>query len=385
MQIIEYNILTNIYVGYSFVCLLFVLSINFLYKDMKKILLLLLTIYTSFTLAQTESIQKIIGEGVQLHDKGDYKAAIAKYDEALKQNPKSILAYAEKALSLMMINEYNEVIKTCQKCIEIDPQSSELKTVYTTYANSYDMMGQPKEALRIYDEGLAKFPNFYHLYFNKGITLVQMEVYDKAVENFEKAIQLNPLHPGSHNALARVLYLQQQKIPSLMVLARFFILEPMGKRAELNIPYLEDLTKGNAQKTGRNSVTINIDVSDIPKEGEDSVKKENDFTTTALILALNSGMDYTKANKKKTEVELLKGNIETVCSSLEELKADNYGLYWDYFAPYFIEMSKNGHIETFSYIAYSSSSEKYVKKWINKNKEKIDAFYVWSNNYSWKQ
>ncbi|MCT4582935.1 MAG: tetratricopeptide repeat protein [Flavobacteriales bacterium] len=350
---------------------------------MKKILLLLLISYTAFTFAQIESDQKIVGEGIALHDQGAYRAAITKYQEALAQNPNNVTAYAEKALSLMMLNEYDEVVKTCQKCIAVAPDSEELKTVYATYANAFDMMGQPKKALSVYDEGLKRFPGFYHLYFNKGITLVQMEAYKKAIQNFEKAIQLNPQHPGSHNALARVLYIQEQKIPALMVLARFFILEPNGKRAKLNIPYMEDLTKGNAQKTGRNSVTINIDVNDIPKEGEEAVKKENDFTTTALVLALNSGMDFTKANKKKTEVDLLKGNIETLCSSLEELKADNHGLYWDYFAPYFIEMNKNNYIETFSYIVYSSSDEKYVKKWIAKHKEKIDAFYSWSNNYSW--
>lgn len=352
---------------------------------MKTFVLLVLVVFTSICIAQSENVKSLVGEGVQLHDKGEYKAAISKYDEALSQNPKSILALAEKAFSLMMLNEYEEVQKTCRKCIVIDPNSKQLKTVYTTYANSYDMMGQPGKALKTYDEGISKFPDFYHLYFNKGITLTQMEKYEKATLNFEKAIELNPKHASSHNALARVLYMQGLKIPALMAFSRFFILEPNGKRATLNTPFLEELTKGNAQKTGRNSITINIDVTDIPEEGDEDVKKENDFTTTALILALNSGMDFTKANKKKSETELFKGNIETLCSSLEELKKDNFGFYWEYYAPYLIEMNQNGYTETFSYIAYSSKGEKYVKKWITKNKDKIDAFYVWSNNYAWKK
>lgn len=352
---------------------------------MKNILISLFVLITSLTIAQSESINEIVNQGVKLHDKGEYKAAIGKYDEALKQNPNSVLALAEKAFSLMMLNEYEEVQKLCQKCIDIDPKSKELKTVYTTYANSYDMMGQPQSALKTYDEGIDKFPDFYHLYFNKGITLTQMEKYEKAVLNFEKSITLNPNHAGSYNALARVLYMQQQKIPALMAFSRFFIIEPNGQRAALNVPFLEELTRGNAQKTGRNSITINIDVTDLGEEGKEEEKKANDFTTTALILALNSGMDYTKANKKKTDVDLFKGNIETVCTSLAESKSENFGFYWDVFVPYFIEMNEKDLVETFSYIAYSSTNEKYVKKWITKNKDKIDAFYNWSNNYSWKK
>ena len=347
-------------------------------------LLAFLFLISIFTYAQSDLEEKLVGEGISLHDKGEFKAAIAKYDKALSENPESILALGEKAYSLMMLNKYEEVIKTCKKCFKIAPNSDELKTIYTTYANSYDMMGQPGKALKAYDEGLEVFPDYYHLYFNKGITLTQMEKYDKAITNFEKAVKLNPKHPGSLNALARVLYVKGMKIPALMVFSRFYIIEPEGKRAQLNMPYIEDITKGNAQKTGRNSVTINLDATALPEEGE-LEKQPNDFKTISLILTLNSGMGLTGKNKKKNEVELFHGNIETVCSSLEELKKENFGLYWDYFAPYFIEMKNKGYTETFSYIVYASSGEKYVEKWIDKNNELVNSFYDWSSGYEWEK
>jgi len=61
-------------------------------------------------------------------------------------------------------------------------------------------------------------------------------------------------------------------------------------------------------------------------------------------------MDYDKKNKKKTEIELFQEKFETVCSSLKEVKKDNYGFYWEYYAPYFIAMKDENLIETLSYL-----------------------------------
>jgi tetratricopeptide (TPR) repeat protein len=344
--------------------------------------LIIFTFLFFFVKAQNNLTENLIKEGINYHKKGEYKLAIQTFDKVIATNPKSIPALGEKAHSLMMLNKYEEVVITCQKCIELNPNSKELKTVYTTYANSYDMMGQPKKALKIYDEGIKLFPNYFHLYFNKGITLSQMEQKDKAIANFEKSIVLQPNHSGSHNALARMHYSKKNKVQSLMAFSRFMILEPKGRRAELNLPFIQDITKGNAQETGPNSVTLSLDITSLPEENDK--KKENDFTATALILSLNSGMNFTNKNKKKSEVQLFEGNIVAVCESLEELSEENFGFYWNYYAPYFIEMKQMGYIETFSYISYASTQEKYITKWLAKNKEKVDAFYGWSNGYLWK-
>jgi Tfp pilus assembly protein PilF len=347
----------------------------------KFIFLVLIIFLSHLVRAQSSFTEKLIQEGISLHKKGEYKQAIQVFDKVLAEDPINISALGEKAHSLMMLNKYEEVVITCQKCIKGNPKSEELKTIYTTYANSYDMMGQPKKALKIYDEAIKIFPNYFHLYFNKGITLSQMELIDKAILNFEKSITLKPNHSGSHNALARMQYSKRNKVQSLMAFSRFIILEPKGRRAELNLPFIEDITKGNAQETGPNSVTLSLDISSLPEEGK--AKKENDFTATALILSLNSGMNFTNKNKKKSEVQLFEGNIKAVCESLAELAQDNYGFYWEYYAPYFINMNQKGYTETFSYISYASTQEKYVTKWLTKNKEKVNAFYKWSNGYVW--
>ena len=98
---------------------------------------------------------------------------------------------------------------------------------------------------------------------------------------------------------------------------------------------------------------------------------------------MDAAPDFDKKNKGKTEVELFMRKFETLCSSLCETKKDNYGFYWDYYVPYFVEMKEKNFIETFSYIAFAKSDIPEVGKWLKLHKDEITKFYEWSENYNW--
>ena len=53
--------------------------------------------------------------------------------------------------------------------------------------------GNPEKALEIYDTLDARMPGNYQVLFNKGyVNLVYLFEYDKAIENFDKALAINP-------------------------------------------------------------------------------------------------------------------------------------------------------------------------------------------------
>lgn len=77
-----------------------------------------------------------------------------------------------------------------QLAIEMNPND------WTTY---YDLAmylqdnGDPEKALEIYDTLDARIPGNYQILFNKGyVNLVYMLDYDKAIEEFDKALAVNP-------------------------------------------------------------------------------------------------------------------------------------------------------------------------------------------------
>ena len=74
--------------------------------------------------------------------------------------------------------------------IELEPDN------YDTY---YDLAmylqdnGNPEKALEIYDTLDVKMPGNYQILFNKGyVNLVYLSDYDRAIEEFDKALEVNP-------------------------------------------------------------------------------------------------------------------------------------------------------------------------------------------------
>src|ERR1700674_4851872 len=60
----------------------------------------------------TESQKQLIKEGVALHDQGDYDAAISRYEQVLRENPKNVEALYEMSFSYYLK-------KDCQKSLEM--------------------------------------------------------------------------------------------------------------------------------------------------------------------------------------------------------------------------------------------------------------------------
>jgi tetratricopeptide (TPR) repeat protein len=166
-----------------------------------------------------------IEEGIQLHDKGNYEAAVKKYDAALRLDKDNFYALAEKANSLNSQAKFEEAIVVSRKCIEIHPDEMELDLVYVAYGNALDGLHKSEESVELYEEGISKFPEFYLLHFNKGITLISLKEYDQALLCFEQAAKYNPSHAGSQNAIGRFQKKNSKNIPAILAYCRFFVID----------------------------------------------------------------------------------------------------------------------------------------------------------------
>ena len=351
----------------------------------KFILVLSLPFITHLSFSQNkEGAEKLVKEGVAFHDKGDYEGAISRYDKALALDKDNFLALSEKALTLNAMEKYEESVACCKKVIEANPTEKDMGSVYVTYGNAYDGLKKTDKSLEVYDQGIKLFPDYYQLHFNKGVTLASVKKYDEALLSFQKAVVANPKHASSHNAIGRLLYMNSKRIPALLAYGRLLILEPESKRGKEDLESVRAIMKGNVEKTGRKSVTVNISSDMLGDTTSDGKPNENSFTTTDLILAMDAAQDFDKKNKNKTEVEIFIRKFTTVCSSLKETKDKNHGFYWDFYVPYYTEMNDKNLVETFAYIAFATSDDPEVSKWIKSHKAEINKFYDWSKNFPWK-
>ncbi len=324
----------------------------------------------------------LIAEGIELHDLGKYKKAVSKYDKALKESPNDIVALAEKALTLTAMKDFEYCFQVCEKAIETHPNSSYLDNVFTCYANALDMSGQPEKAIKIYERGIDKFPSYYHLYFNKGVTEAGINFMDESLLSFEMAVKCNPNHASSHNAISAVQSDNGANVPSLLALCRFFILEPTSERALNNLPRIDYLMNGNVTKNGKKGSTITIDVESLDESDKNEIR-ENDFSSTELILSFSGLMNLGLEELKLSERAKFLTNFNAIINSLEETQVGQKGFYWEYYAPYFIEMHEKEFLEAFSYMVFATDPDKDSKKWIKQNEDVLDSFYKWDSNYKW--
>lgn len=343
--------------------------------------ILLLFLFFSAAYAQNKAdAEKLVDEGIELHDKGDYNGAIGKYSKALEIDKDNLLALSETALSLNTFGKYDEAIKVSKQAISAHP-NEDLSNVYVTYANSLDYLKKTDEALKIYDEGIQKFPGYYQLYFNKGICYANSSTPNEAIGYFQKALLVNPNHPGSLNAIG-VMEMSSNRIPAILAFSRFLVVEPQTSRSKKNLASLQNLLMQGVKKAD-DGITININ-SNVLSDSKGK-KNENDFSQTDLILSMASGLEFDDKNINKTQIEKFIEKFETICSSLDETKKGNSGFYWENFAPYFIEMKKKKMTESFAYIAFASSEDEDVSKWLKANQTELEKFYTWSTGYNWKK
>ncbi|MCL9804951.1 tetratricopeptide repeat protein [Flavobacterium amniphilum] len=347
---------------------------------MKKLFIILTLLPVLAYSQKREEAENKVQEGVTLHDEGKYDHALKVYEEALTLDKDNLLALSEMAMTLNAAKQYDKSIEICKRAIETH-KKEDVKNVYVSYANSLDHLNQPDKAIKIYDEGIKKYPDYHQLYFNKGVTLANFNQLEKSILAFQQATRVNPNHSSSFNALG--VLEQKNRIASILAISRYLTLDNKSSRAKGNYEIiLKNMSQGVSQKDDKSiSLVLDPNVLDGVEKGK---KTENNFSTTDMILSMAAALDYDDKNKDKTPCQKFITKFETICSSLTESKKGGKGYYWEFLAPYFIEMNSKKLVEPFSYIIFLPSQSEDVLDYHKTHAAEIKNFNDWSSSYQWK-
>jgi tetratricopeptide (TPR) repeat protein len=339
---------------------------------MRLFILFLITVSSSLPLfAQQGVSQLLLDSGIVLHDKQDYEGAIKIYDQIISTDKDFYGAYYEKSFSLVSMGKYQDCIDLCKQILKKFKNEDGNKNVYVNYGTALDALKQPGDAIKIYKEGAKKFPDFYLLPFNKGITEYLTKESDAATEDLEKSVGLNPMHASSHQFLGYCVY-GKNKIAAIMSLSTFLLLETEGERTTKNLTILLKLLGANVEQ--KDNKTINISLSpDALKEGG-----EDNFHLTEMTLSLRAGLDFDEKFKDLSPEQKLMNKL-----SLLAIISSKKGFFSTFYVPFFAEMKEKNYLETASYIIYASNGEAGNKKWLEGNMGKVKEFYQWLNDYKW--
>ena len=337
----------------------------------KSLLLTACLVLLTCLYAQPE--KDLVLEGIELHDKGNFNAAIEKYDAALKVNPKYYYGHYEKAITLYALAKYAESLEIIRMILSTYPDHEGTAMLYSSYGNCYDMLKQPDKAIEAYNEGLARFPGTALLHFNKAITYYNGGKTAAANTSVQESIRLNPFHASSHNILAQVN--SQNKVYSLM--ARLFMLaiEPNGARAAKTRETVEELIGANVKLNDDKSINITMS---LPSPGDKPTM--NDFHQSEIVMGMGAALNLDDKYKGESRPQRLKRNLEAIFGTMSPTK-ESLGFGWEFYQPFFHDLVKNKHLETFSHLVYSSADDAANTKWLADNSFKVQEFRTWFRAY----
>jgi tetratricopeptide (TPR) repeat protein len=324
----------------------------------------------------TESQKQLIREGIALHDEGNYSDAISRYEQVLKENPDNVDALYELAYSSYTAKDYKRAIIVGHKAAQY--RSPLLDQTYVLLGNCYDESGDPNKSVEVYKAGIKLNPSSSLLQYYLAITYLSTQHLKESKSAAKKSAGLDPNHPSSQLLLSTLFERGTYKIPSLLAALRFLVLEPNTTRSEAALERVKRIMQAGVSQ-GKDEKNINILVS----SGQN--KDEGDFGSIEMFMGLMKAASYTEKNKDKNEMQLLADNFENLFAVISESpnKGDRTKFTWTYYLPYFLELKKQGHTETFAYFINQRSNLPEVNSWLQLHQDKISNFLLWSRNYHW--
>jgi len=337
---------------------------------MKNLIALIIVLIVSVNLfAQEDYLIEHVQRGVSLHDEGKYDEAIKEYNAALAIDSTSSIANYELSYTCMSVGKYADAIKYSRRVIEKNEDHQE--AAYISMGSSYDLMGDPENAIKVYEEGVLKFPESNLLNYNLAYTLLGQKQYDKAEEAVIKAIIAKPDHGSSHIVLSSIMEGKGERVKSILPLYYFLLIEPTSKRAQSNYSFLvKELYRG-VERKGKKNISINL---------PSSSSNNTPFSAAETFLSMHAATTLLEKNSNNSEmdnfVEMTKGLFKV----LGERKKVNTGFWWDFYVTLFSDMERDDHCDAFCYYISQSANTDEVANWLTANTKKLEKLQKWFEN-----
>ena len=142
------------------------------------------------------------GRGRAYHDLGQHQRAIEDFDQAIRRDPRSALAYYNRGLAYAALANHQLAIQSYDEAIRLDPHHAHS---YIGRGNIYSDLGEHQRAIEDFDQAIRRDPRSALAYYNRGNAYAALGNYQRAIESYDEAIRLDPDHADSPHRARPVL------------------------------------------------------------------------------------------------------------------------------------------------------------------------------------
>ncbi|HEV7239967.1 MAG TPA: tetratricopeptide repeat protein [Thermoanaerobaculia bacterium] len=307
---------------------------------------------------------KLINEGVALYDTGRFDEAIAKFKEALVEDPSSDRAAYELALTYQAKGDPAQ----CQAVLEprVKKKNQYLSAMYGILGNCYDIGGDAKRAIATYRKGLKVDANDTQLLFNLAVTQARTGQHDEARKLLKKELTINPKHSSGHYLLGVVFEAQGFRTAATLSYLRFLSLEPAGERAKDAAKRALALLGAGVEVKDKTNVNINIDPN--------SRKEEGDFGAVEMMMAIAGAAQTLEKNENKSEFEKKRAHVSSTLKMITEGNERSSDYTSRQVIPFFRTLYDQKLIDTYAGMALLSLRLPGTEEWRAANEASIQAY-----------
>lgn len=332
----------------------------------------------------TPEQEAVLREAIDLHDKGEFDQAIAKYKSILATSPTTVAVMYELAYSYLGKKDFAQALTTARTGAEF--KSDLLPMFYDIMASSLDGQGKPDQAVEMYRKGIAIVPPgaAAELYFNMAVTY--RESLKKPVDAraaLQKAAALDPLQPNAHLLLGQLFQTAGYPTPAFLALSTFLVIDPAGGQALPGYGLWRAVLKGGAG--------VNPDGSPAPpglmrpSPAVAPKTDQGDFTKFEAQLVPAFAAFNRKLDSGTPEVQALIEQVDQLLGTLPVSPSGAAATSFvnTHYVPFFVELKQKNFVEPFVYWASQRAPVPGVIDWLKANEPRVRTFLAWASTYSW--
>jgi tetratricopeptide (TPR) repeat protein len=138
--------------------------------------------------AQSRSFVYVM-RGYAYQKKSDFDNAIRDFDEALRYNPNSVMAYYDRAICHHARRDYDRAISDYSDALRLDPNHAE---AHADRGVAYMLKGEYGLALQDFEQAVRLRPKDSRSYSNRAVAYLRKGDYDRAIDDYSETIRLDP-------------------------------------------------------------------------------------------------------------------------------------------------------------------------------------------------
>ena len=334
------------------------------------------SLFAATNSAKADEVKKLVDQGVQFHEQGQFDEAIAKYKQAEKKDPKNALVKYEMAFTYHAKHDLEKALTYAKAATKLKTEGLD-ENLYSLLGSIYDEKGMLDSAIAIYREGFKKTPNSANIPYNATITYMRKNNADSAYAWVKRSLNNTRTHEGSYY-YAGFLASQVGKWPAFYAYTMYSTF--ISKKAEIirdNLSRLYGKTKYLVLKKDNN---VEMNTPNIKQTGSDSTVNKEFLLSIQTTLTMDSigsrklyDTDSTSAEQTEFLIYILEKAIKLIAFT-DEID--------DPIQRFYQGLIREGLTESFIYTICEPIDRPTFAQWLIKNRSGQARLFQWFNK-SW--